>query len=134
MLHGGQKHCHGMDHRSAKCCWAHLGVRQHLNGRALQGLNARRWMGINIRHPQTETLQILSHKLCCGKGGGRNPNLHQHRAPVIQREAVALLAVFLLPLCSVTCFGGGRDLQRGCSIGAWVLNRFWGAHLSASLS
>lgn len=26
-------------------------------------------MGINIRHPQTETLQILSHKLCCGKGG-----------------------------------------------------------------
>lgn len=110
----GRSTVHGMDHRSAKCCWAHLGVRQHLNGRALQGLIAWRWMGINIRHPQTETLKILSHKLCCGKAGGHNPNLYQHRAPVIQREAMALLVVFPPSLCSVICFGGGRDLQRCC--------------------
>lgn len=133
----GRSAVHGMAHRSAKCCWAHLGVRQRLNGRALQGLIAWRWRGINIRRSQRETLKILSHNLCCGKGGGggggHNPNLYQHRAPVTQREAMALLVISPPSFCSVICFWGGRDLQHCCSTGTWVLNCLWGAHLSASL-
>lgn len=107
----GRSAVHGMAHRSAKCCWAHLGVRQRLNGRALQGLIAWRWRGINIRRSQRETLKILSHNLCCGKGGEEEGDIIQTSISIVLlslREKRWLCSSFPPPH-SVQSFAFGEE-------------------------